>query len=467
MRGWVLSLLLGAGVAGLGWPVLATTCGPRFAATANSLLNDSATHWAVLIQSAPGKTLYAYQPQRLLVPASNTKILTTAAVLTRLGSGFQIRTSIYQVATPPDRVVLRLVGRGDPGFTDVQLENLVQQLRQRGITRIDQFFLEERYFSDPATNPTWGSDDFADGYIAPLSGLILNQNQRQLKLYPREPGQPLQIQWEDNQDPEGWVVINQTTTTSPRGPEYIAVTRDLDRHRVVIEGQLRAGSQPDDEGITVLHPVDYFIAHLRQALATAHISVGSIQVATGPAPQAETEIAAVESPPLADLVATTNHESNNFYAEALMRVLGRTMGLPGVEAVGRVLTNLGVDPHTYHLEDGSGLSHQNYVSPEALVETLTRMAQGPQGPAFMASLSTAGESGTLKDRFRDTPLQGEFLGKTGTLSGVASLSGYLLRPGASPWVVSIIGNGASSSSIRSHIDQLLLTLDRDCSLKRP
>ena len=134
----------------------------------------------------------------------------------------------------------------------------------------------------------------------------------------------------------------------------------------------------------------------------------------------------------------------------------------GLNEVTEALTTLGVNPESYVLVDGSGLSRRNLVSPDAIVQTLKLMAQRPQASVYRESLPVAGESGTLRRRFLSTAAQGNVQAKTGTLTGVSALSGYIDVPGYQPLVFSIMVNQSDQSvaSLREAIDEIVLLLTR-------
>jgi D-alanyl-D-alanine carboxypeptidase/D-alanyl-D-alanine-endopeptidase (penicillin-binding protein 4) len=167
-------------------------------------------------------------------------------------------------------------------------------------------------------------------------------------------------------------------------------------------------------------------------------------------------------------VIETNQESDNVYAESLLKTLGRSLdpngadsSVSGVNAVKAVLTELGVNPSRYTMVDGSGLAERNYASAEALVQTLQGMASSPEAALFRQSLPIAGRSGTLSNRFRGTPAQGIVLAKTGTIEGVVSLSGYITPPNHPPLVFSIIVNSPyGASSVRAAVDEAVVSLTR-------
>jgi D-alanyl-D-alanine carboxypeptidase/D-alanyl-D-alanine-endopeptidase (penicillin-binding protein 4) len=237
-----------------------------------------------------------------------------------------------------------------------------------------------------------------------------------------------------------------------------------------VEGQLRVGAEPESAAIAVLNPAENFLRYFQQALLAQKIRVTRISLAPSPTTMQELELAAVTSPPLSTLLVETNQESNNLYAEALLRSLGATQtpastesaAETGLAALKVTLTELGVNPQSYILVDGSGLSRHNLVSPEALVQTLQAIARSPEAAVYRASLPVGGVSGTLQNRFQGTPAQGILQAKTGTLSGVGALSGYLNAPNYQPLVFSIIVNQSDqpASVLRQAIDEIALLLTR-------
>lgn len=422
--------------------------------------------WGILIQTveAEPKTLYSYAADQFFIPASNVKLLTTAVALTQLGANFRIPTSVYQIPTQTQDVVLRIVGRGDPSLTDDQLRALAQQIRQRGLRHIQTLVADDQYFQDDQINPTWTWEDVQAGYGAPVNSLILNQNAIGLTLAPQAISHPLTVIWDDPAEAHHWQIVNESITVATTAPEFVQVGRDLTHPILYVRGQLRAGSASEPVSISTSQPTQHFLDRFQQILREQHIQVDRKSTAIDPLPDAAQHIAMVASPPLSELLVETNQQSNNLYAEVLLRALAADQ-LPkqtsrlaaGLEALRTTLTRIGIDPTSYVLADGSGLSRQNLVSPSALVMTLQAMAQTPNAAIYKASLSTAGISGTLRNRFKNTPVQGKFYGKTGSLSGVTALSGYLEPTNATPIAMTILANYADqpSEEIQSAIDTLV------------
>ncbi|BAZ52911.1 D-alanyl-D-alanine carboxypeptidase/D-alanyl-D-alanine-endopeptidase [Nostoc sp. NIES-4103] len=441
-----------------------TICPAQLGTSIDTVINRplfSRVRWGILVQPLSSvQTLYAREAQKYFTPASNAKLLTTAAALQLLGANFRIRTSIYQNANG----VLRVVGRGDPSLNDTQLQALAKQLQQKGITQIKQLIADDSYIQGDIVNPTWQWEDVQSDYGAPVNSFILNENVFGLKVVPQSVGKTSQLVWIDDNEAKRWLTINQSITVAQNQPSYINVTRDLTGKVLRIQGQVAANSQPYLVNLPVVDPNYYFLRRFRTALATEKISLGQTLVVTGGTNQQE--LAAVESPPLSELLMETNQNSNNLYAEALLRALAfqqlrvqnKSTADIGLEALKASLTQLGVDSANYVLVDGSGLSRRNLATPEAFVQTLRAIAKIPAASLYRASLPVAGKSGTLISRFRGTPAEGIVQAKTGTLTGVVSLSGYVNAPKYEPLVFSIIVNQSEqpASVIRQAMDEIVV-----------
>ncbi|MFM9266805.1 D-alanyl-D-alanine carboxypeptidase/D-alanyl-D-alanine-endopeptidase [Tychonema sp. BBK16] len=447
--------------------ICAVDLGSKIDAIANRA-EFSRSRWGILIQPLSSPiTLYSRDSQKYFIPASNVKLLTTAAALQKLGADFRIKTSVYS----GENGNLHIVGRGDPSMAETQLKSLAQQLKQRGISRVNELIGDDSYFQGDAVNPNWEWEDAQAGYGAPINSLIFNQNAIELILSPQAIGQSLKVTFAQPKPINPWQIQNNSVTVGQNESEFVEVGRDFAQPLLQVNGQLRVGAQSESAYVAVVNPANHFLQHFQQALAGEGIAVKQSLVASK-SPNFTQELATVESPPLAELVKETNRESNNVYAEVLLRLLGKNTGkMPisqqqgtmevGLKELKTTLTQLGVNPNSYILADGSGLSRHNLISPEALVQTLRLMTNSPAASIYRASLPVAGESGTLKNRFI-TPNRVILQAKTGTLSGVAALSGYVEVPNYEPLVFSIMVNQSdlSAPKVRSAIDEIVLLLNR-------
>ena len=441
---------------------LPQSCPANLEAAIDTIVNRpqfNRSHWGILIQPLTStRPLYSLNSRNYFTPASNVKLLTTAAALLKLGSQFRIRTSIYRTDSPSTVTSLRVVGRGDPSLTTAHLQNLAQQLKDQGITE-SQLIIEDS-FPNPAINPTWEWEDVYAYYGVAVNSVILNQNAFTLTLLPRQLGEPVQVQWSDPVAVQQWRIDNHAITAPAETPYGVEITGVLGQPILKIEGELAIDSEPDRWDLAIADPGRYFLETFRRILLAQGITVTEGKIVHSPSHSLGEELAAIESPPVAALVQETNQESNNLYAEVLLRLLGTTAVEPS-EMLTQILTELGVNPEGYRLVDGSGLSRQNLLSPEAVVQTLRAMAQTPYAFIYRDSLPTAGVSGTLRRRFQDSYLQGNLRAKTGTLQNVSALSGYLDGP-SEQLVFSIMLNQSSQPSEiqRAAIDEIVEVLSR-------
>lgn len=419
--------------------------------------------WGILIKPlSADETLYSRDAEKYFIPASNTKLFTTAAVLNKLGANFRIRTSVYQDAEG----VLRIVGRGDPSFKNQQLTILAKQLYQKGIREIDKLIADDSYFQGEVIHPSWEWEDVQFYYAAPVNSLIVNENAAVLFFLPQAVGKPLKIEWANPIESYGWKIENSSLTTQANKPSSVEIYRDLKGQILRIQGNLSVNSKPKITAIAVFNPVKNFLQHFRLSLAKQGIKVKrTLQINGG---KNQLEIAGIDSPPLSELLKETNVNSNNLFAEALLKTLGSQKPLAvnqtsleaGLEVLKTNLTELGIPANSYMIVDGSGLSRKNLITPEATIQLLQVMAKSNNAKIFTATLPIAGVSGSLKNRFLKTSAENNVQAKTGTMSGVVSLSGYVNVPNYQPIVFSIMVNQSQqpASVIRNAIDEIVVLL---------
>jgi D-alanyl-D-alanine carboxypeptidase/D-alanyl-D-alanine-endopeptidase (penicillin-binding protein 4) len=411
-------------------------------------------------------TLYSHNADRLFTPASNAKVLTSAAALHHLGPDYHLRTSVYSESGVPGLTTLRVAGRGDPTLTNRQLDTLAMTLSQAGVRQVTRLILDDSYFPGFATNPTWEWSDAQYYYAVPVNSLILNQNSVTVELVPTQVGQPLEVRWNNAFPSPFWQTLNQTLTVTPgEVTEAVTIWRTGGNSTVLATGQLPQDAEPETLDVAVPDPAMAFATAMESALAQQSIAVGQTAITQTPSPMTGDELAAVESPPLAELLIPTNQNSNNLYAEVLLKTLGVAYADrppsqatdAGAAATIAILRQLGVTVDGIRIADGSGLSRHNLLKPRTLVDTLQVMADHPQAGVYRRSLAVAGETGTLRNRFRGTPLAGNLRGKSGALTGNVALSGYLTPADYEPLVFSILINHSDqhASVLRAKIDELL------------
>jgi serine-type D-Ala-D-Ala carboxypeptidase/endopeptidase (penicillin-binding protein 4) len=443
-RSSLLALLLAGCAARGAVPRLA----PEVALLASSLDSSLANpafdraRWGVLVESADdGQVLYSRDAGRLFVPASNLKLITTAAALARLGADFRWTTTVLaRGARRGDTLVgdLQVVGRGDPTFAvdetgdslDVlkSLRPLVDSLTARGIHVIrGRVVGDATAFPDPPLGRGWAWDDLDADYAAPVGALQFNESVAWIEVTPASVvGAAAHLLLQPFDTP---LRIYGTATTAPSDSSvaHLLWSRAPFRDSVTVGGALPAGHAPIRLPVAVPDPTHYFEAALTEALAEGGIEV---QGGMGGDSAVADTLFTWRSPPLSQVLPLLLKPSQNQIAETLLRTLGlQIKGVGSVDsgraAVRDVLAECGVAPDTWVLADGSGLSRYNEVAPEAIAAVLEAMYHRPDFPVFLDALPVAGVDGTLATRLVGTAAAGNAHAKTGSMSGVRALSGYV------------------------------------------
>ncbi len=411
--------------------------------------------------------LYEKKAQRYFLPASTTKVLTTAAALTTLGPEYQIKTSVQGSGRPPTLDTVKIIGQGDPSFSDTTLQEIAKTLYGQGVRRIKTLVGDDTVFRGPAVVPSWEWEDLQAGWGSPVNSLMVNENAYEVRLYPQALGEPLKLEWQLHEPTVPWRLINRSRTVSESEPEFTEIVRRFNGDVLEIEvlGKLRAGGDSDRSWIAVVDPAPYFLRRFQVQLEAQGIKVNQTELIDPDADQSVDEdqrlLTEIQSPPLSELIYTINQYSNNLYAEALLKTLGRKNPADsnadtltqGLEMLKQTLTQIGIDPDTYDVADGSGLSRHNLVSPEALVQTLQVMNRSPHADIFKKS---------LRSRELDGLSPETVVVKTGSMSGVSNLSGYVRGKTFSPLAFTIFFNQYNQprSQLNPIFDEMLLLLAR-------
>jgi serine-type D-Ala-D-Ala carboxypeptidase/endopeptidase (penicillin-binding protein 4) len=456
-------------------PVLPAVCANQISTAINEIIDRPELRryrWGIVVQGLGGTNqLYNRDGDRLFIPASNVKLITTAVALRQLGSDTRLRTSVYQLPNIGNSSNLLVVGRGDPSLTATGLQSIAQQLKQRGIKQISQINFDDSYFRGEQINGEWEWDDLSTDYAPAINSLIFNQNSNPLIVSQQQVGLPLRYTWK-NPSLNNWQVENQSLTVPASQPSSVNAFAIFGKPTIRLTGKLALNSLPTQIDLPVLNPAESFVSAFRQGLSKSEITVGSMQIGLGENITNPPEIAAIDSPPISELINETNQRSNNVYAEVLLRSIGRTYPEHstsnedtkdlGISVIKRNLTEMGVDPQSYRISDGSGLSRHNLAAPMTFVRLLSAMAVTPNAQIYRDSLPLSGVSGSLRNRMKGTISQGIVRAKTGSMSGVVSLSGYINPPKYSPLVFSIILNqhDRPTSQMVKVVDEIMVVLAR-------
>ncbi|WP_309738385.1 D-alanyl-D-alanine carboxypeptidase/D-alanyl-D-alanine-endopeptidase [Chamaesiphon sp. OTE_20_metabat_361] len=454
-------------------PALSAVCASQVPAAINNIIDRPELRryrWGIVVQVLGGpKQLYNRDGDRLFIPASNVKLITTAAALRQLGAAMRLRTSVYQLPSNGSFSNLLVVGRGDPSLTVSGLQSIAQQLQQRGIKQIGQISFDDSYFRGEQINSGWEWGDLSTDYAPAINGLMLNQNSNPLTVSSQQLGMPLRYAWKDP-SLNSWQVDNRSLTIAASQDNNVDAVAMFGKPVIKLTGKLAVNTTPIQIDLPLADPAQSFISAFRQSLNRSGINSNSMRLGAAQSTINLPEIVAIDSPPITTLITETNQRSNNIYAEVLLRSIGRThpehstsdrdTSNLGIALVKQHLTAMGVDPQAYSIYDGSGLSRHNLVAPTTFVRVLSVMATTPIGKIYRDSLPIAGISGSLKNRMKGTLAQGIVSAKTGSMSGVVSLSGYVNPPQYSPLVFSIILNQHDRPTLQmvKVIDEVMVVL---------
>jgi D-alanyl-D-alanine carboxypeptidase/D-alanyl-D-alanine-endopeptidase (penicillin-binding protein 4) len=432
--------------------------------------------WGIMVKELNSQEImYNLNGEKYFYPASNVKLLTTAAVLLKLEANYRFQTPIF-ITQNDNNTTIRLIGQGDPSLTDQDLETVAEKLQQENITNINKLIVEEN--NNLGINPSWEWEDIHYYYGVKVNSLILNENTVTLKITPETLGENVNLNWSDNIAQNQWDVRNTATTSAENTPYNISLNGILGQSILEIKGEMAINSNEDLWRLSILNPSQYFLDKFNFILEKKQIAINQKLVNNFISPESENErlLTTIESDPLSEIVFKANQQSNNLYAEALLQLLGNQSNPENnnldrinhsLEVLKNTLTQLGVEADSYKLKDGSGLSRHNLVSPQSLVKLLDLMTTTSVAEIYQNSLPIAGVSGTLRNRFTDNILTNNLKGKTGTASGVSALSGYLTTEENENLVFSIMVSNSeqSGSTLRKGIDEIALIFAQviDCN----
>jgi D-alanyl-D-alanine carboxypeptidase/D-alanyl-D-alanine-endopeptidase (penicillin-binding protein 4) len=439
------------------------------------------TLWGIeVVDPATGKVLLSVNPERPFLPASVLKVVTTAAALEKLGPGFQFRTSVYASGHVNSEGVLEgdlvLVGRGDPNLTGSEgnfldrpaLQELAEKLQAMGIREIEGDIVgDDSYFDTRTHGQRWTSQDLRTFYGAPVSALGINNNVVWIHARPTKTGQRVHV----SADPPSsyFSFQNSATTGKAKSKKTIHARAIPGTRKVVVSGNLPAG-RSYSHYVLVERPAEFAAALLKEELRRCQVSVtgGVRAIHFGDIALDEREawngLAEHLSPPLVRALEIINKRSENLHAEMLLRVLGaefRGVGTDelGVQVVRDFLMEAGIDDNKVSLRDGSGLSRENLLTPRFQTSLMLYLSRQSYFDLFVNTLAVSGVDGTLKHRLISREVKGAIFAKTGSLNGVAALSGFMTTHSGRNLVFSIFANNARASMTR-----IRKTIDEICSL---
>ena len=405
--------------------------------------------WGILMVDAErGDTLVTHDADRLFMPASNQKLLTGAIALTTLGPDYRWRTPVLLHGTQRGRTFhgrVLVEGSGDPSISDTlrggraasAFDAVADALAARGITRLVGTI---EPFGDALPGATtgygWAWDDFDAGYSAAVDELFYNEGELHLRVRAgRRVGDRVTVERAPTRRYPALRIdaVTRDSGAVPSGtprPPRLRASYDSIGAVVTVSGTMPLGDSAQLV-IAYRHPADAFLSAFREALEARGLRVTARPLARrDTAGRPLDTLAVLSSPPFAEVLPRMEKPSQNQMAELFFRTSARVAtgigSADSAQAYGaRLLASWGIGAEAVAYRDGSGLSRHDYLTPRAVVAVLDVMRRSPHFALFRDALPVAGVDGTIANRMKGTPAQGNVRAKTGTLDKTRSLSGYL------------------------------------------
>lgn len=445
-------------------PTLPAAAGDKaLSAKLAGVLADSrvtnATVGVAVADAASGAMLYTKSSTTALKPASNMKLLTSAAALDILGPDATFSTEVYSPTSPSGATVSRLYlrGNGDPTVRESDLRSLAEQVKAAGVRRVTGSVIGDGgFFDDDKYNNYWNPRDYNSSYAAQVSGLTLSPTSA-LRIgtinVTYKPGSTRGKKAVLGVVPAlagGYLkLVNKTTTSKAGTGSTIGVRRTNLTNTVTVTGRVALKRSTATAVVTVSNPARYAAHVFTRMLESIGVAVDGAPT-TGSMPSSRVRLAIDPSVPVRTIVRLLMKPSNNAMTEHLMKTLGRVGDKPGTWSAGSAtvlswLRKTQSVPSTVRIVDGSGLAHTNRVTPLVLVRVLQYARSRPWFGIFEDALPVAGIAdpaigGTLASRMVKTAAQGKLRAKTGTLNGVTALSGYVTGSNNRIYTFSMLGS---------------------------
>jgi len=447
---------------------------------------------AEVLRLSDGRVLYARNSERLLVPASNMKLFTTALALSKLGADYRLTTRIAANSgmSRSGRLAgdLELIGGGDLSLSGREypydshaapdaiysfsaIEELADRLIARGLKRVEGNVIgdDSRYVWEPQPDG-WPSPSATREYVAPVSALVLHDNIFALTLWPGERAGDL-ARIAPAPAFENFAIDNRVVTIEG-GERKIELSRGASGRELRAWGVIPRGDAGFREELAIGDPALYAAESLRDALLRRRVAIRGQAIArhhfpnqsvTGP--NSYVVLAEHRSPPMLELLQVMVKVSQALHAEIVLREVAVASGhlgsrQAGLDAMNDFLAGIGIPKADHEFADGSGLSRATQVTPAAIIQLLAYMNSSSYREQWLALLPIGGEDGTLGARFTGHPEARNIHAKTGTLSQVRALSGYADTPGQGRVAFSFLVNNIDGpgTGVPAVLDQLALAL---------
>jgi D-alanyl-D-alanine carboxypeptidase/D-alanyl-D-alanine-endopeptidase (penicillin-binding protein 4) len=417
-----------------------------------------------IIDADSGKTVYSRNARKALIPASNMKIITTAAALKCLGPKYEYKT---KVGLCNDTLVI--IGCGDPllgdEVTDTKygrkpgwiFEDIISALKQKRVKTIKDIIVDSSIFDDQRVHPNWPRDQLNRRWACEVSGLNYNGNcidvtAKTIKGKVELAAAPVTRYVK---------IVNKCRPTSKRR-NSVWCSRPAGTNTITVLGKCYKKCKPIR--VTVERPAAFFGFLLAEDLAKREIDTEGKVIERTVGQDCKFRLLRVYKTPITDCLVRCNKDSFGLAAEALLKTIaagsnkGRKNGgwTNGRELITKYLLSLGIDEKEFHIDDGSGFSRENKLSANAITKVLGHLYKGKAWKLYKDSLAVGGVDGTAKRHFQEKQYKGKIFGKTGYIAGVKSFSG-VCRTSEGDYIFSVLTNKANGQT-RTAINDIVKAL---------
>lgn len=449
--------------------------------------------WGALIKSQKDGTIwYSRNANKVFMPASNQKIVTTAPVLLALGPDETFKTILAADGKIEGKELkgnLVVWSDGDPTISTFWEKDprdvfraWAKELKAKGIEKIDGDIIgDDNAFDDETIGDGWALNNLPSSYSAEIGPLQLAENTIDFKIQPpKTEGEPVLI---IPALPSTYFTVDNKIKVEPKGSQSVEMTRGPFTNKFDANGRVSVGGAALEDAVSITNPTLFYVTVLKETLVEEGIAVTGkpVDVDDLPAYDKKIESLAVlverRSKPLREIARMLMKRSQNLFAETFPRFLAYKRTGKGSFSAGRriiqeQLRTLDVAPKEYIYTDGSGLTRYNYVSPEALVKILEGMDRSPYKDVWRETMPIAGVDGTLRGRMKGTKAQGNVRAKTGTISNVRGLSGYVTTADGEPIVFSFLVNNhttstAATNEVTDGVLEKIASFDRGAGSQAP
>ena len=421
-------------------------------------------HYSIhVIKADSGTTVYDHRANDLMIPASNMKVVTTAAALRYLGADFEYKTKVGLCDS-----TLMVVGSGDPLLGDPRLDekyeretgwifaDIAAKLKAKRITSVNDIIVDTTIFDDERVHSAWPEDQLNRWYEAEVSGL--NYNDNCIDIIAEKINGMVSVSLRPSTN---FVTLLNKIKPTSAGPSAVAAYRNKQPNKLTLTGDVSKKATLAD--IAIERPAGFFGFLLAEHLAAKGIRAKGHLLEKELEVRDNCDLLAVYTTSMADCLMRCNKNSLGLVAEALLKTIAAHSSpakkngswAKGRELVGAFLMELGLDESQFYVDDGSGLSRQNELAARTLTTVLRHLYKSSNWDLYRDSLSVGGIDGTLEKHFREGKYKGRIRGKTGYITGVKSLSG-ICETDRGEYIFCILGNNGPSRSAINSIAQAII-----------